>query len=174
MKKIIFSLIFIGAVNLGFSTEGQQNPEQSPEITQLIQELCSKDNSLGSLMSGYINISLKNPAEAIENFKQAKFFFSENDFFMFFILFGETIAYDNLGSTYKKESLKNLISLINDLDEEFDDDDDEEFDDDDEEFELLLFKTVATLLRNYASFSSSDDIRISLCSIIDSIEKGLL
>jgi|GEM_PF-6701401 len=128
--------------------------------------------SVAYAASGNVHLMLRDFEVALEDFRKASICAEQSDpetaeSVEFFVLFGQTVAYDNLQLREKSEqSLSALILSLNQDDDE--EEEEEEFEDEEDYNDWLEFHTeMYKMLLRLASLAPSDDIREILTSIIE-------
>lgn len=163
-KYLVVALLCLGTGLSGFCEIPRKVKVPGFEVEAPLAYVCAGD----------IHLLLQDYELALADFERAEYcmehFGDFNSVYEFLILFGKTVAYDNLQLRDRCEhSLQSLILTLQALEKEDDENDEEEDDDTDEEFESFWEETI-DMVRDMAKLSPSDDIREVLLSIIDEME----
>lgn len=168
-KCFAAALLFLGT---GMSCFGHEIPKkvQLPGFVL--------DSSFAYICSGDIHLLLKDYEFALADFDRAshciEYFGDYNIGYDFLILFGKTVAYDNLNLRDKCEhSLASLILTFDKIQKDDEIDEDEEEDEEEEEGlevdEDFSEKTI-NMMRRIAELAPSEDVREVLISIVNEID----
>ncbi len=158
-KYFVSTVLCFGSAIAGFSQEVPAEVEM-PFMTL--------HPSIAYAASGNLHLMLRDFEVALADYHKATICAEQSDketaeAVEFFVLFGQTIAYDNLQLKDKAE--QSLSALILSLNE--DEDDEEESDDEEDEEWVEFQQEIYKMMLRLANLAPSDDIREILISIIE-------